>query len=234
MNSLVELQRWLYFSAVDALQALPTAGVAALPVLIGTAFGFGMLHALLPGHGKSVLASYYAGDGHVWGAVGASAVLIATHVGSAILLVLSGFMILQRTITGAGRAPVLEHISQGLIVLVGLWLLWRAFRPSAHHHGRSGVALGFVTGLVPCPLTTFIMTFAVAKQLVVPGLILASAFATGMIATVAVFPLLAVLLRTQLLPLMMRTQVWRAWIGRGLEIGAAIAIVLLGLRPLVR
>jgi ABC-type nickel/cobalt efflux system permease component RcnA len=33
--------------------------------LIGAAFGFGMLHALLPGHRKSVLASYYAGDGRL-------------------------------------------------------------------------------------------------------------------------------------------------------------------------
>ena len=234
MNTLVELQRWLYFGAVDALQALSTAGLSSLPVLIATAFGFGMLHALLPGHGKSVLASYYAGDGHVWGAVGASAVLIATHVGLAIVLVLGGFAILQRTIGGAGRAPVLEHLSQGLIVVVGLWLLWRAFWPAAHHHGQSGVALGFVTGLVPCPLTTFIMTFAVAKHLVAPGLLLAATFAIGMITTVAVFPLLAVLVRSRLLPLMLRTEAWRAWIGRGLEIGAAIAVTLIGLGPLLR
>jgi nickel/cobalt exporter len=52
MGTIFELQRWLYTGALEALNAMRTAGVAGLPALIGAAFGFGMLHALLPGHGK--------------------------------------------------------------------------------------------------------------------------------------------------------------------------------------
>jgi hypothetical protein len=63
-------------------------------------------------------------------------------------------------------------------------------------------------------------------------LILAGTFATGMIVTVAAFPLLAVLLRNRLLPLLARTASWRRRIGRGLEIGAAVAVLMLGLWPL--
>lgn len=111
MGTIFELQRWLYSGAIDALNALRTAGLGGVPALIGAAFGFGILHALLPGHGKSVLASYYAGEGRFLGALGSSTILIITHVGSAILLVLSGFIVLQRTIGGAGRAPNLEHAS---------------------------------------------------------------------------------------------------------------------------
>ncbi|OYX02210.1 MAG: hypothetical protein B7Z15_19090, partial [Rhizobiales bacterium 32-66-8] len=112
MGTILDLQRWLYGGALDALNGLRTVGVTGLPSLISAAFGFGMLHALLPGHGKSVLASYYAGDGRLRGALGSSVVLIVTHVGSAVILVLSGYAILQRTIGGAGRAPALEHASQ--------------------------------------------------------------------------------------------------------------------------
>ena len=197
MGSVFDLQRWLYGGALDALNALHTVGFAGLPTLIAAAFGFGLLHALLPGHGKSVLASYYAGDGRLAGAIGSSVILILTHVGSAVVLVLGGFVILQRTIGGAGRAPALEHASQVLIVLIGLWLLWRALRSSSHGHDRSAAALAVVTGLVPCPLTTFIMTYAVANGLLVSGLVLSGTFAAGMIVTVAAFPLLAVLLRTR-------------------------------------
>jgi nickel/cobalt transporter (NicO) family protein len=234
MGMIFELQRWLYTAALEALNALRTTGVAGLPALIGAAFGFGMLHALLPGHGKSVLASYYAGDGRFLGALGSSTILILTHVGSAVVLVLSGFVILQRTIGGAGRAPALEHTSQILIVLVGLWLLWRAFRPHSHDHDRSGPALAFVTGLVPCPLTTFIMTYAIANGLVASGLILAGTFAAGMVISVAAFPLLAVLLRTRLLPVMARTETRRGRIGQILEMGAALAVILLGLWSLIQ
>ena len=65
MNAIFGLQHWIYGSAIHALQGLHTAGLAGVPPLIAAAFAFGMLHALLPGHGKSVLASYYAGDGRL-------------------------------------------------------------------------------------------------------------------------------------------------------------------------
>jgi nickel/cobalt transporter (NicO) family protein len=151
----------------------------------------------------------------------------------AVVLVLGAFAILQRTIGGAGRAPALEMASQALITLIGLSLLWRALHPSSHRHAGSGIALGFVTGLVPCPLTTFIMSYAAAKNLIGAGLILSGTFAIGMIATVAAFPLVAVLLRTRLLPLMARTEGLRFWIGRGLEFVAALAVILLGLWPIL-
>ncbi len=233
IGTVIDLQRWLYGGALDALNAVQNVGLAGLPALIGAAFGFGMLHALLPGHGKAVLASYYAGEGRVLGAIGSSTLLIATHVGSAVILVLSGYALLQKTLGGAGRSPILEQTSQVLIVLVGLWLLFQALRPHGHHHGRSAPALAFVAGLVPCPLTTFIMTYAVGHGLLAAGLTLSGTFALGMIVTVAAFPLVAVLFRTRLLPLLARTERLRAHTGHVLEIGAALAVILLGAWPLL-
>ena len=233
MEWIFALQHQLYAGSLDALRALHTSGLAGVPALIAAAFSFGMLHALLPGHGKPVLASYYAGDGRFLSALGASIILIITHVGSAVVFVLTGLVIVQRTIGGAGRVPALEHASQALIVLIGGYLLWRALRPHSHHHERSGPVLGFVTGLVPCPLTTFIMTYAVANGRLISGLILTGAFAAGMIITVSAFPLLAVLLRTRLLPILTRTEAWRGRVSHLLEVTAASWIVLLGLWPLV-
>jgi len=234
MGAIFDLQRWLYTGAIEALNALPNAGAAGAPTLVAAAFGFGMLHALLPGHGKSVLAFYYAGKGWVSGALGSSTILILTHVGSAIVIVLSGLVVLQRTIGGAGRAPRLEFASQTMILLIGLWLLWRAFRPHRHQHGRSASALAFAAGLVPCPLTTFIMTYAVVHGVIAAGLALSAAFAAGMIVTVATFPTLAVLFRIRLLPWMARTEYLRTWTGHVLEITSAFAVIVLGLWPLIR
>lgn len=229
MEWVFDLQQWLYAEATGALMRLHSTGLAGMPALVAAAFGFGLLHALLPGHGKSVLASYYAGDGRFMGAIASSAVLILTHVGSAVVIVLSGLAILERTVVNAGRAPALEHASSIFIVAIGLWLLWRAARSHAHDHSRSGPALAFVVGLVPCPLTAFIMTYAAAHGIIASGLLLSATFAAGMIVTVAVFPLLAVLFRTRLMPLMAYTQRARIWTGRALEIGGAGAVTLLGL-----
>jgi nickel/cobalt transporter (NicO) family protein len=148
-------------------------------------------------------------------------------------MVLTGFAIAQRTIGAAGRSTRLEHASQVLIAFVGLWLLWRAFRPHSHDHDRSGPALAVVTGMVPCPLTTFIMTYATAHGLIGAGLLLSAMFAAGMIVTVAVFPLLAVLLRTRFLPLLAFTEAWRGRIGFGLELGAALSVLTIGAWPLL-
>ena len=48
----------------------------------------------------------------------------------------------------------------------------------------------------------------------------------------AVVPLLAVLLRTRLLPVMAHTEACRGRIGHGLAVAAAVAVALLGLWPL--
>lgn len=233
MDWAIGFQRGLHTQALAALKALPDAGMAGMPALVVAAFSFGMLHALLPGHGKSLLAAHYAGEGRWRGAMLSSAILILTHVGSAIVIVLTGAAIIQRTLVGAGRAPILERSSQVLIVLVGLWLLWRAFRPHHHDHGRSGPALAFVGGLVPCPLTTFIMAYAVANGLVLAGLLLSATFATGMIVTVVAFPLAAILLRGRLVAILDSSDALRRRIGFGLEVAAAMAVTALGLWPLV-
>ena len=228
MDNIVELQRQLYSRALDALNTLGAGGFSAAPALFAAAFAFGMLHALLPGHGKAVLASYYAADGQWRGAVGSSAILIVTHVGSAAILVLGGFVVLQRTISGGGRAPSVELASAALILLLGVWLLLRALRTGRHDHGRNGPVLAVVTGIVPCPLTAFIMAYAVSKGMIGSGLVLSGAFAAGMIATVAVFPVSAVLLRERFLGLLSRTDPWRTYAVRWLETMAAVAVISLG------
>lgn len=234
MEAIFDLQRSLYSGAIVALHDLPATGMAGLPALVAAAFGFGMLHALLPGHGKSVLASHYAGDGRWVSALASTTILIVTHVGSAIVLVLTGFIVLQRTIGGAGRAPIVEHASQLLITVVGLSLLWRALRPHAHGHDRSGPVLAVVTGMVPCPLTTFIMTYATAHGVIVAGLVLSAMFAAGMTVTVAAFPLLAVMMRARLLPAMVRSESWRKRAGGSLELASALAVTACGLWPLLQ
>ena len=233
-DSIFEVQRALYANVVQALNALQTGGAGALPPLAAAAFTFGMLHALLPGHGKSVLASYYAAGGRWRGAIDSSLVLIITHVGSAVALVLSGYAILRHTIGGAGRAPALEQASQILIVMIGLWLLWRTFRPHVHHHDRSAPLLAVAAGLVPCPLTTFIMAYAVANGAVQWGLLLSAVFASGMIFTVSLFPLMAVFARTRLLPFIARTKAIRNRVAPTVEVCAAVAVIVVGALPLLR
>jgi ABC-type nickel/cobalt efflux system permease component RcnA len=225
-----EIQGWLYSGAIAELKGI-ASGVGALKLLaamsLATVFGF--VHAFMPGHGKTVLVSYYLGrPGRLLGSIGTSAILVLTHVGSAVFLVLTGFAVIRRTIGGAGRAPAFETMSSALIVAIGLWLLFRALRPHDHEHITDGRVLAFATGLVPCPLTTFIMVYASANGIMLAGLLVTVGMAAGMVATIALFAVVAVLLRDRLMAFLERTERLRRQLGRMLEVASALAIVAFG------
>jgi len=88
--------------------------------------------------------------------------------------------------------------------------------------------LAFVTGLVPCPLTTFIMVYAVAQGIVAAGLLVTAGMALGMIMTIAGFVLAAVLLHERFMLLMEHTHHLRRQAGRILEFASATVIIAFG------
>jgi nickel/cobalt exporter len=151
----------------------------ALLALLPLGIVFGAAHALAPGHGKMVLATYAVGsDLSRWRIIATAVALTVTHVGMAVLLAVVTNTLVTRTIVGAGRAPALEAISQGLLVLVGLWLIVRAALGRPHAHGE-GIVAGIVAGLIPCPLTLFLMFYAISIGVPEAGLTFALAMVVG-------------------------------------------------------
>jgi nickel/cobalt exporter len=228
---MIELQRWLYGSATSGLKSF-AADTDPGALLAGLAFAvlFGSVHALMPGHGKVALVSYYLGrPSRLLGGVATSVILILTHVGSAIVLVLAGFQVIRVTLGGVGRAPAFEAASAVLVTAIGIWLLLRALRHSHAHSETESRALAFATGLVPCPLTTFIMVYSTTHGIVGAGLLLTAAMACGMIATILAFVGCTIVLRERALHFLIRTGPWRERIGRVLESAGAVAVIAFGL-----
>ncbi|MBI3946940.1 MAG: sulfite exporter TauE/SafE family protein [Armatimonadetes bacterium] len=100
-----------------------------------SSFGLGALHALEPGHGKTVVGAYLIGSkGRVMDAVLLGVVVTLTHSGSVVLL---GAI---STVAAAYFVPdavqrVLGVVSGLLVLGVGLWLLRaRAGRSRSHSH----------------------------------------------------------------------------------------------------
>ena len=103
-------------------------------ILALSSFGLGALHALEPGHGKTVVGAYLVGSkGTSWDAVLLGVVVTLTHTGSVIILgVLS-------TVAAAYFVPdtvkkVLELVSGLLIVGVGGWMIGVRVRQSRRRH----------------------------------------------------------------------------------------------------
>ena len=110
-------------------------------VLIGiaVAFGLGAVHALSPGHGKTIVAAYLVGNrGTAGHAVLLGAIVTFTHTASVFLLGL-GVLFLQKYIVPDRIIPWLGAVSGLSIVAVGVSLLYqrtKSLLPAREHsHG---------------------------------------------------------------------------------------------------
>jgi nickel/cobalt transporter (NicO) family protein len=198
---LVELQRKIHGALTIYLDAFAgTHDWAALAAVLPLGILFGAVHALTPGHSKTVLASYLLGSRlAALRSTTVAGALALTHVGSAVVVVLLALPLITRTLVGAGRAPLLEDVSRGLLAAIGLWLLVRAIWGRAHRHSeQEGVMVGVVAGLVPCPLTLFVMFLAVTRGVPEAGFTFALAMMLGVALTLAGVAVLTVITRDRL------------------------------------
>src|SRR5689334_2719530 len=140
-------QAEFYRMLSGTIRAAKTDGSAAY-TLLGISFLYGIFHAAGPGHGKAVISSYLVANNETWkrGVIlsFASAILQALV---AILLVTIAAALLGVTAKAMGNTVrVIEIASYGLIVLIGLRLLWVKSRALVHllrgkdvehdHHGH--------------------------------------------------------------------------------------------------
>ena len=197
------------------------AGKGVLLLLLVTAFGWGAVHALSPGHGKTMVAAYLVGTrGTPRHALLLGATVTVTHTIGVFAL---GFvaLALSQYVLPEDLYPWLNLISGSLVVIVGVSVLRGRLRKRHHHHhhelghghahghGRSGhghshapperlsmrglLALGASAGLIPCPSALVVLLGAVAQGQIALGMILIVAFSLGLAATLVGLGLAVVL-----------------------------------------
>jgi nickel/cobalt exporter len=176
-----------------------------LVVLLLMAAGFGAVHALTPGHGKTLVAAYLVGErGTVWHALLLGLMTTLTHTGAVLVLA----VVFLVSPSSAKSIHYLQGLLGGLLItLLGLWLLvQRLFgRPdhvhlggSHHHHHHDDhhhahlppegttvrwwhlALLGMRGGLVPCWDAILLLCLAISAQRLWLGLPLLLAFSAGL------------------------------------------------------
>ncbi len=235
MDALAALQRWIYSAIGGELNAFAAdRDWLALAAVLPLGIAFGAIHALTPGHGKTVLASYLAGSPLAIGrGLATAATLALTHVASAVVLALLAAPLISRSLVGAGRAPLLEDVSRGLLAAVGAWLVFQAIRGTRRHSPNEGWLVGLFAGLIPCPLTLFVMLYALGRGIAEAGVTFAAAMMLGVSATLAIVATVATLARERLVKtLAARGASLDRW-ARGLSAATGIIFVGLGLRELL-
>lgn len=155
-GGLLALERWV-IEAQRAVQNQLAAGVraikqgqpGALVALLAVCFGYGVLHAAGPGHGKVLIGGYGMGRRVAfWSLAGVSLAASLAQSLVAVALVYTGVALLGWTRDAAQNVAqdVMAPIGTLAIAAVGLWLalrglrkLWRSATPPAlhdhdHHH----------------------------------------------------------------------------------------------------
>ncbi|MFN6941975.1 MAG: sulfite exporter TauE/SafE family protein [Parvibaculum sp.] len=183
-------------------------GWLAFAGFVPLGIAFGAVHALMPGHSKSVLALYLAG----------SPVDLVRGIATALVL----------SLTHVAMSVLIEDISRGFLGLIGVWMLWRAFRPPRLRHPSSeGMSVGVIAGLVPCPLTLFVMTYAVSRGAPEAGLAFAAVMMIGVALTLCAVACASIFARQGIMKLVAARPVLVERVTRGLEGGVGGALVLI-------
>jgi nickel/cobalt exporter len=171
------------------------AGDGVLVLLLLTAFAWGALHALSPGHGKAMVAAYLVGArGTPRHAVALGATVTVTHTAGVFALGLVALG-LSEYVLPEDLYPWL-NLASGLLVLgVGGYVLRKNLRRRRHHHHhhhhhgperlswRGILAMGTAAGLIPCPSALVVLLGAVAQGQIALGMLMIVAFSLGLAAT---------------------------------------------------
>jgi len=190
----------------------PELGAGLVLTGLAVAFALGAIHALSPGHGKTIVAAYLVGThGTPRHALLLGGAVTFTHTISVFLL---GFvtLFLSEYVAPQTLNPILAIISGVSIVWIGAMLLVKRVRAlKAHHHHHHHhvpegdvtlgalLALGASGGLVPCPSAMVLLLSSVSLGRVGLGLVLLVAFSLGLAAVLTAIGLV-VLYAKHLLP----------------------------------
>jgi len=169
------------------------AGQGVLALLLLTAFAWGAIHALSPGHGKAMVAAYLVGSrGTARHAAALGATVTITHTAGVFALGLVALG-LSEYVLPEDLYPWLNLVSGVLVVGVGAYVLRKNLRRRRHHHHhhapseklswRGIVAMGAAAGLIPCPSALVVLLGAIAQGQIALGMLMIVAFSLGLACT---------------------------------------------------
>jgi nickel/cobalt transporter (NicO) family protein len=177
------------------------AGKGVLVFFLLAAFGWGAVHALSPGHGKTMVAAYLVGTrGTARHAVALGATVTVTHtIGVFALGVVT--LLLSALILPEQLYPWLNLVSGLMVVAIGATVLRKRVHQHQHQHHhhhhhdlttKGVVAMGASAGLIPCPSALVVLLGAVAQHQVALGLLMIVVFSFGLAGTLTALGLIVV------------------------------------------
>lgn len=178
------------------------SGITVIPsemslMFIISAFALGALHALEPGHGKSVMAAFVMGtDAELKDASLLGLTVVFSHVIVVVLLGIASIFLIGALNVDTTH-ELMSLIGGMILVGVGLWIVRKYYHPHHHHEHsidtkKGVVAIGLSTGLIPCPAALAVLLFSIANNQLYNGLVYVLIFSAGLAISITMLSVLFV------------------------------------------
>lgn len=241
------LQKKIRNIIADNISNLNNKDLLKFLFILFLAFIYGVIHAMGPGHRKTVLFSYFlANEAKPFDGIMMGFLLSIIHAGSAIILILSLYFFLQNKYLESKIVfeSLMEKVSYISIVILGILLL--IFKIISTFNSRinkinsdnekplknktkSSLPFILLSGIVPCPGAMTILIFAIAANQLYLGIFSVIAMSFGMAVTISILSVFAIIGKTKILKLTEENSKLKSIIFNGIEFTGILIILIFGL-----
>ncbi len=201
-NAMAPIQKTLNESLAAITRSLQgSRSLSGLLFVMLVSLVYGMFHAAGPGHGKTIVSSFFlANDAKLRHSVMIGYLIAAVHALAALAVVLILYYVIRGLFsTGIEQA---DHYIQlgtfGIIAVLGAFMLVGRIRGTGHHHhvhaeeGKSGltmrslIGIAVPAGVIPCPGAVAVILFALSLHMLGVSVLSVVSISLGMGVTISV------------------------------------------------
>ncbi|MGP2656468.1 nickel/cobalt transporter [Malaciobacter sp. WC5094] len=235
LSYIVSKQQELNLLISDYFDRLESGESMVFFSILFVSFVYGLVHALGPGHGKMVIASYFlAKEAKIKEAFKAGFLTSVIHTISALLITGVLYFFFQRAVTKYFQEinANMYKVSAVFIILIALYLLYEALKDRNEEEklqrlkSKNLLAVSLSIGIVPCPGVMTIVLFSMILGYINLGVLSAVTMSIGMGITISLAAILATQVKNE------RFRNYRSYMNI-LTYGAIVLLIVLGVALLV-
>ncbi len=209
LNKITLIQRDFNEELSELIDEINSGSFRAIFMIIMISFLYGIVHAVGPGHGKTLVASYFLSKhAPYFKGILAGLLIAVIHSLSAVTIIgLIYIFIKQSTLVNFEKySHYISSISYSIIIIIGASMLFkmlydlikrRFFKKDGDKIEEGKGTMGFAAivsaaGIVPCPGAAMILIFSLNQEVFTVGLVSVAFLSLGMATTISLISLLVI------------------------------------------